>query len=284
MKNNKRNYFPYQENNNSNSDLINLKNDIEINIIQKKDLDYNNIIYNEYTPKSYNDDMNNPIFDKDDFFLFKLRISLILCTIYLILFLINIPNSPIRTGEEKGINLFINTNKTQNLHILINYERLSFFNKTNDDNNKNNSNEIYGYLLDFKIDKTYVVRWLIGFLYFVVRNLCFVYSDTEKRNNNFIFRNNIDIINKFACLIFPLFLFYYDIKNNNYAFINIKTEYIMNKKINYYIMTNRHSSMNDYIEGIIPTLFYFLISIIYNGMENSLKKLFGIKRKITKLV
>lgn len=284
MKNNKRNYFPYQENNNSNPDLINLKNDIEIDIIQKKDLDYNNKTYNEYTPQSYNDDVNNPIFDKDDFFLFKLRISLILCTIYLVLFLINIPKSPIKTGEEKRINLFISPNKTQNLHILINNERLSFFNKTNDDNNKNNSNEIYGYLLDFKIDKIYVIRWFIGFLYFVVRNLCFVYSDAEKRNKKYFFKNNIDIINKFACLIFPLFLFYYDIKNNNYAYINIKTEYIMNKKINYYIMTNRHSSMNDYIEGIIPTLFYFLISIIYNGMENSLKKLLGIKRKITKLV
>ena len=288
MKNNKTNYFSYQDNNLgknktiSNVEIISFKNDIAIDIEPKRNLDKNIKNYNEYTPKSYNDD--NSIVDKSQFFLFKLRISIVLCTIYLVLFLINIPKCPIKTGEEKNINFFINTNKTQNLHILINNHRFSFYKNKSNNDIKNTNNELYGYLLEFKIDKRYIIRWIIGFLYFVVRNICFVYSDTEKKNKNYIFWRNTDTINKFSCLIFPLFLFYYDIKNNNFSFINIKVEYIMNKEIYYYIMTNKHSSMNDYIEGIIPTLFYFLISIIYNGMELSLGKMLGMKSKITKLV
>ena len=288
MKNNKTNYFSYQDNNsgknktNSNSEIISIKDDIAIDIQPKRISDKNIKIYNGYTPQSYNDD--NSIVDKSQFFLFKLRLSIILCTIYLVLFLINIPKCPIKTGEEKNINSFINTNKTQNLHILINNHRFSFYKNESNNDIKNNNNELYGYLLEFKIDKRYIIRWIIGFLYFVVRNICFVYSDSEKKDNNYLFWRNTDIINKFSCLIFPLFLFYYDIKNNNFSFINIKVEYIMNKQIYYYIMTNKHSSMNDYIEGIIPTLFYFLISIIYNGMELSLGKILGMKRKITKLV
>ena len=288
MKNNKTNYFSYQDNNsgknktNSNSEIISIKDDIAIDIEPKRISDKNIKIYNGYTPQSYNDD--NSIVDKSQFFLFKLRLSIILCTIYLVLFLINIPKCPIKTGEEKNINSFINTNKTQNLHILINNHRFSFYKNESNNDIKNNNNELYGYLLEFKIDKRYIIRWIIGFLYFVVRNICFVYSDSEKKDNNYLFWRNTDIINKFSCLIFPLFLFYYDIKNNNFSFINIKVEYIMNKQIYYYIMTNKHSSMNDYIEGIIPTLFYFLISIIYNGMELSLGKILGMKRKITKLV
>ena len=288
MKSSKINYFPYLNNNLeknqtiSNTEISSFKDDIAIDIEPKKNSDKNIKNYNEYTLKSYNDD--DSIVDKSQFFLFKLRISLILCTIYLVLFLINIPKCPIKTGEEKNINSFINTNKTQNLHILINNHRFSFYKNESNNVVKNTNNELYGYLLEFKIDKIYITRWIIGFLYFVIRNFCFVYSDTEKKNNNFLFWKNTDTINKFSCLIFPLFLFYYDIKNNNFSFINIKVEHIMNKEIYYYIMTNKHSSMNDYIEGIIPTLFYFLISIIYNGMELSLGKILGMKRKVTKLV
>ena len=290
MKNNKTNYFSYQENNSSknqtssNSEIMSFKNDIAIDIEPNKNSNSSTINFNEYIVKSYNNDKDNSIVDKSQFFTFKLRISIILCTIYLVLFLINIPKCPIKIGEEKNINFFINANKTQNLHILINNHRFSFYKNESNNNSKNNNNELYGNLLDFKIDKIYIIRWIIGFLYFVVRNICFVYSDTEKKNNNYLFWKNADTINKFSCLIFPLFLFYYDIKNNNFSFINIKVEYIMNKEIYYYIMTNKQSSMNDYIEGIIPTLFYFLISIIYNGMENSLGKMLGIKKKITKLV
>lgn len=273
MKNNKTDFY-------SNSEIINLTNDIEIDIGQRSNLDNNNI-YNEYSLNSYNDNIKNSNVDKSQFFVFKLRISIILCTIYLLLFLINIPKCPIKTGEEKNINLFINVNKTENLHILINNHRLTFLKNESNNNIENNDNQLYGYLLEYKIDTKYIMRWMIGFLYFVIRNICFIYSDSAKINKNFV---NTDIINKFSCLLFPLFLFYYDLKNNNFAFINIKVEYIMNKEINYYIMVNKQSSMNDYIEGIIPTLFYFVISIIYNGMENSLGKLFGIKRKMAKIV
>ena len=41
--------------------------------------------------------------------------------------------------------------------------------------------------------------------------------------------------------------------------------------------------MNDYVEGIVPTLFYFLISIIYNGIEQSIGGYIKSRKKIRKL-
>ena len=35
-------------------------------------------------------------------------------------------------------------------------------------------------------------------------------------------------------------------------------------------MTKKSFSMIDYIEGLIPTLFYFLISIDYNNLNKSI--------------
>ena len=70
-------------------------------------------------------------------------------------------------------------------------------------------------------------------------------------------------------LFFPLFLFYYDYKNN-ISYSELKIEKINDKEIFFYLMTKKSFSMIDYIEGLIPTLFYFLISIDYNNLNKSI--------------
>ena len=48
-------------------------------------------------------------------------------------------------------------------------------------------------------------------------------------------------------------------------------------------MTKKQFSMHDYVEGIIPTLFYFLMSIVYRGMEENVAGYFRYKKKMRKL-
>ena len=49
-------------------------------------------------------------------------------------------------------------------------------------------------------------------------------------------------------------------------------------------MVNKNFSMIDYVEGIIPTSFYFLISIINKEMKETIDSYIGKKYKIKKIV
>ena len=283
--------------NSGNSESTLYPNEIEIDISKRKEFIYKKIINdeNQFNLKIDSLDINkkniNNIDNKDinkdpnksHFFKFKLKISIILSTIYLVLFLMNIPNCAIKTGQEKKINNFLESNGTGDIHILINNFHFSF-SQYEANNTINNNKEITGFLLEFRVNKKYVIRWIIGFLYFIIRNICFIYTGTQKNNENSIFKNKIDIIQKLSCLLFPLFLFYYDIKNNTFTYKKIKNEYIGFKTVNYYIRVDNHSSINNYIETIIPTFSYFLISLVYNGIENNLIVYIKNRKKVTKLV
>lgn len=240
------------------------------------------------------DDQKN---DKNQYFMFKVQIAIIFSGIYLLLFLLSLPKAPVKVGDEKNIKILTKTNNTQNLNILINNFQFSFDDK-NENNNQfsNNSNinetkdfnikkninhEFSGYILNFKIDNRHVMRWLIGFLCFIVRSACFTFSEEEIKAK-FLNKKRISLIQKLSCLLFPLWTFYYDI-NNNESYTKIKDEFINNKSITYYIMTQKQFSMFDYVEGIIPTLFYFLMSIVYRGMEESVAGYFKYKKKQRKL-
>jgi hypothetical protein len=237
--------------------------------------------------------------NKHQYFKFKMQMSVIFSVIYLLLFLLSLPKTAVKVGDEKNLKLLAKTNSTQNINILINNFHLSFDdeneNKNQFNNNSNinetkelnkkkrNNHEISGYILNFKIDNTHVMRWLIGFLCFIVRCACFTFSEEDIKvkflNLN---KNRISFIQKLSCLIFPLWVFYYDI-NNNETYTKIKDEFINNKSIAYYIMTKKQFSMHDYVEGIIPTLFYFLMSIVYRGVEENVAGYFRYKKKMRKL-
>ena len=276
--------------NSYNSDIIPLKNGIEIDIGKRNDNDiyFNSILYddNNLSLNDKKNDSNNKVdINKNGYFKFKMQISLILCTVYLLLFLISIPKHITKTNIlVKNLDLLLKENKTETIHLLINDFQFSFIQNKNQSNKNNDNNEFLGYLLEYNVNKKYVIRWIIGFIYFAIRNLCFVFSDYQKINKNYMFKNKIDLINKLSCLLFPLYLFYYDIKNNTTSFVSIKSETINIKNIYYYVMINKKSSWNDYIERIIPTLSYFLISIIYNGMEQSIGAYLNGKRKISNFV
>lgn len=262
-------------------------NDIEIDISKRKEFIYNTMIndenqFNLKIDKLEFNDINKDM-NKSQFFLFKLIVSVILCIIYLLLFLMNIPSCAIKTGEEKNINIFLKSNRTEDLHILINNFQFSFAQYEENNTSKNNK-EISGFLLEFRANKKYIIRWIIGFLYFIIRNICFIYTGTQKNNEKSIFKNKVDVIQKLSCLLFPLLLFCYDIKNNTFSYINIKNENIGFKTVNYYVKVDKHSSINDYIEAIIPTFFYFLISLVYNGIEKNLIAYIKNRKKATKLV
>lgn len=274
------------------SDIIPLKNDLDVNLEKRKDIYYDSLLYDDNILNlndnkidiSDKEEEDNNINNKSQYFKFKMQISIILCSIYLFLFLISIPKHLIKTNQIKNINLLLTNNKTEKIHILINNFQFSFIKNQTNNTNKNDSNEFSGYLLEYNINKIYITRWLIGFIYFSIRNFCFVFSDYQKKNNNFMFKNKIDFLQKLSCLLFPLCLFFYDIKNNTHSFVNIKNENINNKLIYYYVLIDKHSSWNDYVDGIIPTISYFLISIIYNGIEQSIGTYLNGKRKISKLV
>jgi hypothetical protein len=210
-----------------------------------------------------------------------------------------LPKTAVKVGDEKNLKILIKTNNTQSINILINNFKFSFddenenenknqfsnnsnINETKEFNKKKNINhEFSGYILNFKIDNRQVMRWLIGFLCFIIRSACFTFSEEEIKFK-FLNKNRISFIQKLSCLIFPLWVFYYDI-NNNESYTKIKDEIINNKSIAYYIITKKQFSMHDYVEGIIPTLFYFLMSIVYRGMEENVAGYFRYKKKMRKL-
>ena len=210
-----------------------------------------------------------------DNFTFKKYLSIILCIIYCILFLINNPKIPVKIGEEQNIETLIKSNTSTKINILIN----QFFLCSETENNGG----IKGFLLEFSINKIYLVRWLIGFFYFIIKCICFIYSNNDNNSHNYLLdKSKINIIQKISMLFFPLCLFYYDFKNN-ISYSEIKVEKLNNKEISFFVMTKKNFSMIDYIEVLIPTLFYFLISIDYDFLKNI--NTFNIKRnKMNKVV
>ena len=219
-----------------------------------------------------------------DFFLFKVHLSIILSLIYFICFILSIPKSPTKLGEEKDINIFINSNITSNLNILINNFSFIFPDNTNhsvENVSEKNDTKFYGQLLEFNTDKIYLFRWLIGFLYFVIRIFCFIFSNEEFKSKLFD-KNNLPFIQNIANLFFPIWLFFYDLKHN-ISYINIKTEDYNGKTINYFIETKKKFSMIDYIEVFVPNIFYFLISLVYKGIEQLFWKYISKGKKIMKL-
>lgn len=192
---------------------------------------------------------------------FKKYLSIFLCVIYCLLFLTNNPTIPVKIGEERNIEDLIKDNQNKKINILIN--QIVFCNASG------NSRTSSGFLLEFKINKIYLFRWLIGFSYFFIKCICFIYSNNENNSNILLDKHRINLLQKFSMLFFPLFLFYYDYKNN-ISYSKLKIEKINDKEISFYLMTKKTFSMIDYIEGLIPTLFYFLISIDYDNLNKSI--------------
>ena len=287
-----------------NSDTTPLKAEMDIDEIKNLEItssmNYDDNIIDVKLNGQQNQIDNEKKKNKYQYFKFKMQISVIFSGVYLLLFLLSLPKTPVKIGDEKNLRLLTKTNNTQKINILINNFQFSFDNenenKTHFGNNsnlnettelnqlkakKNNNNEFFGYILDFKIDNRHVIRWLIGFLCFIVRSACFTFSEEEIKIK-FLNKNRISFIQKLSCLVFPLWVFYYDI-NNNESYTKIKDEFINNKSVAYYILTKKQFSMFDYVEGIIPTLFYFLMSIVYKGMEESVAGYFRYKKKVRKL-
>ena len=199
---------------------------------------------------------------------FKKYLSLFLCIIYCLLFLTNNPTIPVKIGEEQNIEDLIKKNSNKKINILIN--QILFWNEYG------NSRKTSGFLLEFKINKIYLFRWLIGFSYFLTKCICFIYSNNDNNSNVLLNKHRINLIQKISMVFFPLCLFYYDYINNiSYSKLNV--EKINEKEITIYIMTKKSFSMIDYIEGLIPTLFYFIISIDYDNLNKSINS-FKIKR------
>ena len=192
---------------------------------------------------------------------FKTRLSFALCGIYLFLFLISIPKIPIKIGQEQKIDLLIKNNDNAHINILIN-ELPSLFdeNKTIDNDSPH---EIKGYVLEFVYNKKFINRWIIGFIYFALKCFYFIYSNN---NNALIDEKIIDYASKLSLLIFPLILFYFDLKNN-LSFTEIYLEHIYDKTVSFYIMKEKSFSFIDYVEGIIPTVFTSLINVNYNNLQ-----------------
>ena len=221
---------------------------------------------------------------------FKKILSLVLCAIYLTLFLTNIPKIPVKIGDEQQIDVLIKNSTNKNINILIN--NLNFlYNKNIANNNEGlqqnkeiNNCETTGYLFEFSNNKIFIFRWLIGFSYFIIKCIIFIYSKNKTDNiNSFIDERKISCIQKISILIFPLSLFYFDLQNNIY-FTEIAQEHIYNKSISFFIKKEKRFSTIDYIEGLIPTIFSFLISIDYRNLENIINNIFIKKKKLNKLV
>ena len=209
---------------------------------------------------------------------FKKRLSLALCGIYLFLFLLSIPKIPIKIGEEQKIDLLINNNNNTHINILIN-ELPSLFdeNKTNDNNSPY---ETKGYLIEFINNKTFVIRWIIGFIYFVLKCFYFIYSNN---NNALMDEKKIGYASKISLLIFPLIMFYYDLKNN-LSFTEIYLKHMDDKTVSFYIMKEKRFSFIDYVEGLIPTIFTFLINIDYNNLQRIINTYIYKKEKQKKII
>ena len=286
-----------------NSDTTPLKAEMDIDEVKNLEIT-SSLNYDDNIVDVKINGLNNQIDDvkknnKHQYFKFKMQMSVLFSGIYLLLFLLSLPKTAVKVGDEKNLKLLTKTNNTQSINILINNFQFSFddenenenknqfsnnsnINETKEFNKKKNINhEFSGYILNFKIDNRQVMRWLIGFLCFIIRSACFTFSEEEIKFK-FLNKNRISFIQKLSCLVFPLWVFYYDI-NNNESYTKIKDEIINNKSIAYYIITKKQFSMHDYVEGIIPTLFYFLMSIVYRGMEENVAGYFRYKKKMRKL-
>ena len=221
---------------------------------------------------------------------FKKILSLVLCAIYLTLFLTNIPKIPVKIGDEQKIDVLIKNSTNKNINILINNlnflcnKNRAYNNEGLQQNNEINNCETTGYLFEFSNNKMFIFRWIIGFSYFVVKCIIFIYSKNKTDNiNSLIDERKISYVQKISMLIFPLSLFYFDLQNNIY-FTEITQEHIYNKSISFFIKKEKRFSMIDYIEGLIPTIFSFLISIDYKNLENIINNIFIKKKKLNKLV
>ena len=221
---------------------------------------------------------------------FKKILSLVLCAIYLTLFLTNIPKIPVKIGDEQKIDVLIKNSTNKNINILINNlnflcnKNRAYNNEGLQQNNEINNCETTGYLFEFSNNKIFIFRWIIGFSYFVVKCIIFIYSKNKTDNiNSLIDERKISYVQKISMLIFPLSLFYFDLQNNIY-FTEITQEHIYNKSISFFIKKEKRFSMIDYIEGLIPTIFSFLISIDYKNLDNIINNIFIKKKKLNKLV
>ena len=221
---------------------------------------------------------------------FKKILSLVLCAIYLTLFLTNIPKIPVKIGDEQKIDVLIKNSTNKNINILINNlnflcnKNRAYNNEGLQQNNEIKNCETTGYLFEFSNNKIFIFRWIIGFSYFVVKCIIFIYSKNKTDNiNSLTDKRKISYVQKISMLIFPLSLFYFDLQNNIY-FTEIAQEHIYNKSISFFIKKEKRFSMIDYIEGLIPTIFSFLISIDYRNLENIINNIFIKKKKLNKLV
>jgi len=280
--------FPEKEKNNNNDHLDNSRTTDTISHINNQDdfsqmenIENNNISTLNKRVNNKNDEERLVIDNfenkriKNNNIFFKKRLSIILCIIYFILFLICIPKIAIKIGEEQNIDVLIENNSNEKINILIN--QIVFCDECD---NKHKSS---GYILEFRINKMYILRWFIGFFYFIIKCICFIYSNPNNNHNYFLDNNKINLIQKASMLFFPLSLFYYDLKNN-LSISEIKSEKIDKKIISFYIETTKTFYLIDYVEGLIPTLFYFLISIDYDKFDKIIN-LYHIKRsKLNKLV
>ena len=212
-----------------------------------------------------------------DTFSFKKRLSIALCSIYYILFLMTIPKNAEKIGEEQNINILTQINGTKKIDILIN--SINFI--VSGDKYLESS----GFLLEFRTNKMYIFRWSIGFFYFIIKCICFVYSknDNDNNSNNILDKKRINIIRKISMIFFPLSLFYYDFKNN-ISYTEIKVEKIGDKIISYYAMTIRRFTAIDYIEGLILTFLHFLISIDYDNLQKNINAYIIKRMKPDKLI
>jgi hypothetical protein len=212
-----------------------------------------------------------------DTFSFKKRLSIALCSIYYILFLMTIPKNAEKIGEEQNINILTQINGTKKIDILIN--SINFI--VSGDKYLESS----GFLLEFRTNKMYIFRWSIGFFYFIIKCICFVYSknDNDNNSNNILDKKRINIIRKISMIFFPLSLFYYDFKNN-ISYTEIKVEKIGDKIISYYAMTIKRFTAIDYIEGLILTFLHFLISIDYDNLQKNINTYIIKRMKPDKLI
>ena len=212
-----------------------------------------------------------------DTFSFKKRLSIALCSIYYILFLMTIPKNAEKIGEEQNINILTQINGTKKIDILIN--SINFI--VSGDKYLESS----GFLLEFRTNKIYIFRWSIGFFYFIIKCICFVYSknDNDNNSNNILDKKRINIIRKISMIFFPLSLFYYDFKNN-ISYTEIKVEKIGDKIISYYAMTIKRFTAIDYIEGLILTFLHFLISIDYDNLQKNINTYIIKRMKPDKLI
>ena len=212
-----------------------------------------------------------------DTFSFKKRLSIALCSIYYILFLMTIPKNAEKIGEEQNINILTQINGTKKIDILIN--SINFI--VSGDKYLESS----GFLLEFRTNKMYIFRWSIGFFYFIIKCICFVYSksDNDNNSNNILDKKRINIIRKISMIFFPLSLFYYDFKNN-ISYTEIKVEKIGDKIITYYAMTIKRFTAIDYIEGLILTFLHLLISIDYDNLQKNINAYIIKRMKPDKLI